>query len=408
MLVEMHIIQNHSPANLNRDDLGAPKTAMFGGTLRARISSQCIKRSIRRSSLFGESLEGCLGTRTVSFPEIVGEELKSSDIPEKDHSAIIAACTGIATEKKGAEKKDRPGDDRPRTDQLIFLGAGEANQFVKILDQLRSSMAEDYRKFLKAPGKPDASKGPKGKKADEPGDKFWAALKEAFSHNSVDIALFGRMTTSRAFEDVEAAMQVAHAISTNQVVPEVDYFTAVDDVPGRAGAAYLEEGQFNSATFYKYFSLDWDSLVRNLHGKKDPKPQELNAAVDLAGKAFGAFIRAAACTVPSGKRNSFGNSNLPDAILIEVKQRSIPTNYANAFLVPATCSSDAGGTHDMVAQSIGMLDHYVATVVKCYEIESKRWWFSTRDDREAPFSSAERVDTLSRLIGSALKELGGR
>ncbi len=397
MLVEIHMLQNHSPSNLNRDDLGAPKTAMFGGTLRARISSQCLKRSIRRSPLFMDPLKGFLGTRTVSFPERVREALGESAIPKEHHDQIVVACTQIAQaepSRRAARKKETAGEDEfgARTAQLIFLAPNEAGEFVARLERLMHTMPKDYKKFLKTTEagseQAAAKKKPTGKGPSKP---FWEELRESYQHNAVDIALFGRMTTSDAFEDVEATMQTAHALSTNDLTPEVDYFTAVDDLPGRAGAAYLEQGQFNSATFYKYFSVDWNALVK-----------ELGDAA-LAAKTVETFIHAAACTVPTGKRNSFGNSNLPDGILVELKERTIPTNYANAFLVPARPYSDSAGAHDIMEDSIRKLSHYVQTVVKGYGIQGKRWWFSTRT--ELPFEGADRAQTLPDMVNAVMQAL---
>jgi CRISPR system Cascade subunit CasC len=391
MLIEIHMLQNHSPSNLNRDEIGAPKTCFFGGTARARISSQCLKRSIRLSEIFRKALEGNLGQRTVAFPELVQARLPAAkEIPEEERASIVAACTNIAQSeeneaenaKQEAEARGDDTDGKPRTAQLIFLGPQEADEFVSRLARLRAEMKDAYDRFLTIYGK--------RKKAKDPGTKFWEILRESYQHDGVDIALFGRMTTSPAFENVEAAMEVAHAISTTEFAPEVDYFTAVDDIPGRQGAAYLEDAQFGSATFYKYFSLDWQALLRNLGGD-----------LDLARNVVRAFVLAAAQTVPSGKRNSFGNNNLPDGILIEVKSQNVPTNYANAFLAPARASSDHAGEHDVMADSIRKLNHYVASVVKGYNIQSQRFWFAPAQDSH--FDCAARVESLDDLVSATLR-----
>jgi len=387
MFVEIHMLQNHSPANLNRDDTGAPKTAMFGGRLRARISSQCLKRSIRWSPHFRKVLEGHLGTRTVSFPELVEAQLKHSKIPPEEHKDIVTACTRIAKKEEGSAsaKSDESSDDRPRTEQLIFLGPTEVREFVRILESGRSETPDDYKKFIDY----YVSGINKSRRQAE---RFAERLSAAYPDNCVGIALFGRMTTSPAFRDVEAAMEVAHAISTNEVMPEVDYFTAVDDEPaGRLGASYLEQGQFNSATFYKYFSLDWDGLLKNLAGDET-----------LARKTLEAFLKAAACTVPTRKRKSFANNNLPDGILVEIKRQAVPTNYANAFLVPARPYADSRGEQDIVADSIQKLSHYVGTVSTAYGLDAARYWFTTRP--EVPFDAeAERVPSLPELVQKTLE-----
>jgi CRISPR system Cascade subunit CasC len=385
MLVEIHMIQNHSPANLNRDDLGAPKTCFFGGHPRARISSQCLKRSIRTSDQFQKAMAGHIGSRTVFFPAKVQEALANSTIDKRHHKKIVEACTRIAKSETG-EPVDAGADFGPRTGQLIHLGPREPELFVEALRKLIEENEDLFEQFVKEP----CPKKP---------TPYTEALAKAFEKTAVDIALFGRMTTSPAFENVEAAMQVAHAISTHEAQLEVDYFTAVDDDPhGRLGAGLVQEAQFASATFYKYFSVCWEDLVRNLAGK-----------VDLAVATLKAFVDAAAEAVPSGKRNSYGNSNLPDAILIEIKQDNVPTNYANAFVAPARERANRDGEHDIVSESIRMLAQYVREIERGYGKPTKRLVFLTRDkDRTADFGPADMKDSLSDLIHAAVEAMPGQ
>ena len=382
MLVEVHMIQNHSPANLNRDDLGAPKTAFFGGYPRARVSSQCLKRSIRTNPLFQEAMQGCIGTRTVFFPTRVQDALAKSTIDKKLQKKIVDACTRIAKGDDGKpakKEKDEAPDFGPRTGQLIHLGPDEAELFVEAMAKLIEEEPNLFEQFLKEPSP----------KKETP---YTQRLAEAYRKTAVDIALFGRMTTSPAFENVEAAMQVAHALSTHEATLEVDYFTAVDDDPhGRAGAGLVQEAQFTSATFYKYFSLHWEQLLTNLGGDDA-----------LAGKALTAFLDAAVKSVPSGKRNSYGNCNLPDAVVVEVKEPNVPTNYANAFVAPARPRSDRDGEHDIVAESIRMLAQYVREVNRGYALDPTRLWYVTREkDTQADFGGGERKDSLPALIDAA-------
>jgi len=392
MLLELHMIQNHAPANLNRDDLGAPKTAFFGGYPRARISSQCLKRSIRTSDLFKTAMEGHIGTRTVFFPTQVQDALANSQFSASDRKKIVQACEGIAKgEDEGAKAKKKTGDEAadfgPKTGQLIHLGVREAELFVEALWQLYEE--EDDHKLFKQFLKEPCPKKP---------SKYTERLAQAYQKTAVDVALFGRMTTSPAFQNVAAAMQVAHAISTHEAILEVDYFTAVDDAPhGRAGAGLVQEAQFVSATFYKYFSLHWEELVKNLGGD-----------VDLARKTVTAFLDAAAKAIPSGKRNSYANSNLPDAIMVEVKDQNVPTSYANAFVAPARPHADRDGEHDIVSESIRMLAQYVRELSRGYAEPKTRLAFLTREkDADADFGKAKRKDTLGNLIGDAVKALNG-
>jgi len=497
MLIEMHMIQNHSPSNLNRDDLGAPKTCLFGGVTRARISSQCLKRSIRspgnpddihnrQAGLFATGMAGHIGTRTKFFPWLVGQALLDSPVPPEEHRRIVLAAQRIAQSSEKEEKAKRGArdtDGRPRTPQLIHLGPGHARFFVAKLAELREQRKEQYEYFLhpevgfkemvrqhpdvsvldekeqnrivkaswvvakcrmadllKAregeeaepeppmeddqPGDAHAalvaqrlaelrlsdpdrlkalakapSKGERGQLKDSAPDRpkkmedFYAALKIPGLSDAVDIALFGRMTTSDAFEDVEAAMQVAHAISTHAVVNEVDYFTAVDDLGRGPQAGHLGETQYNSACFYKYFCLDWEQLVSNLAGpqpdpKEDPKAhaawtrEAKPNAEKLAACALGHFLRAAALTTPSGKQNSFASHCDACGILVEIRKTRTPTSYANAFAEPVERigkpDDDAPDEKSIEGRSVACLADHVHAIGRTYGLDSTLLWYSPK------------------------------
>jgi len=349
MLIEIHMIQNHSPANLNRDDLGAPKTCMFGGVMRARISSQCLKRSIRRSSEFRKALEKDGGVRTrrlvheiakralgVDDPDDLSENLKNKlKEKEKNISEVF---------KKGGLGIGGVEGDPNATDILWFVPNSAIDKMAEIVKNGGEDLGKKFAKILE-------------KKAAVP-----------------DIALSGRMIEfdgKNHFKDlrsklgVEAALSAAHAISTHEVINEVDYFTAVDDLATGTGAGHVNEAMFNSACFYKYFCIDWNQLVENLDGHRDLR--------DLAKKTVECFIRAAALTTPSGKQHAHAAFNPPEGILVEVKKESpVPMNYANAFAdpVPAKCK------RGLVGESIARLGHYVHEIVEGYSITAERFWFS--------------------------------
>ena len=389
MLIEIHMIQNHSPSNLNRDDLGAPKTCVFGGVTRARISSQCLKRSIRNpgnpadvhnrgAGLFFEAMQDHIGLRTSFFPDLVKNALESSDIPGDERKKVVTACTKIAKKEEagaGTSEEVEDSDTRPRLPQLVFLESSEAQAFVSKLSEMRASKEwqRSYAAWID------------GKLKDTPLADFTRELSLAYKHRSVDIALFGRMTTSAAFEDVEAAIQVAHAISTHAVINEVDYFTAIDDLgKSGGGAGHVDEAMFNSACFYKYFCLDWNQFVHNLTGPEPGEKQgtaahktwedeaKLNAQ-RLAACALGHLLRAAALTTPSGKQNSFAAHNLPEGILVEVKNGGkTPISYTNAFAEPVEPRSQRG----LIGESIARLGQYVHEIADGYGIKAERFWFS--------------------------------
>lgn len=334
MLIEIHMIQNHSPSNLNRDDLGAPKTCIFGGVTRARISSQCLKRSIRRSPQFAEALEQDGGVRTRRLiEEIAKAATGDGNEPKEEH---LKAVRGVFKEGGVGLK------DENTFDILFFLPRSAIKEMGAAVSagngDLGKKFAEVIGKFVKTP----------------------------------DIALCGRMTEFDAkgpFEGlkgkftVEAALSAAHAISTHAVVNEVDYFTAADDIPGQdAGAGHVSEAMFNSACFYKHFCIDWEQLLKNLGGD-----------VELATTTVRCFLEGAAKANPSGKQHAYGAFNYPDGIFVEVKAESAtPVSYANAFADPVPEKSARG----LIAESVARLGQYAHDLIDGYALSAERFWFS--------------------------------
>lgn len=371
MLIEIHMIQNHSPSNLNRDDLGAPKTCIFGGVARARISSQCLKRSIRRSPEFAAALEKDGGVRTRRLANLLARIAQAGDFdltPEKleklhqvkpDGTEEIKKLDAIAAEAlelggvKAKSKKKNKSNDVGEADgedegvealskMLLFLST---TTIAKMANDLRSAS-----------------------KANDLAEQFKQCIAE--NPGVPDIALNGRMTEvakNSVFSDlnftVEAALSAAHAISTHAVVNEVDYFTAADDVPGQdAGAAHVNEAMFNSACFYKHFVIDFEQLKKNLAND-----------ADLARRTVRCFLEAAAKANPSGKQHAFAAFNPPDGVLVEIKTKSAtPVSYTNAFADPVPEKSERG----LIGESIARLGQYAHDLATGYGIEAERFWFS--------------------------------
>jgi len=382
MLIEIHMIQNHSPANLNRDDLGAPKTCYFGGVLRSRISSQCLKRSIRMSDAFKVLLGG---VRTRQLARVIARGTKGDPFDETVQADpdVVARCEKILS-NCGFKPKEK--DDKSK--MLVYTTRDAINEMSRLL--------------LQDNGKSD--------------DKLLAqafAKLIAESTFAPDMALSGRMLEPSEAKElwkdynttVEAALQVAHAMSTHEARPEVDYYVAADDIPGAdAGAGYVDEAMFASACFYKYFSIHWETLLKNLAGD-----------IDMAAHTVGAFIRAAALVTPTGKQNSFAAHNCPDGILVEI--RNTPINYANAFARPAT-----QGERDIISQSIAQLGQYVHDLDTGFGKSEQRFWFSPnlRYPLTARMKSKEgekvvekdidvaenKVDSLDDLIPAVLSAVG--
>jgi CRISPR system Cascade subunit CasC len=390
MLIEVHMLQNHAPSNLNRDDTGSPKDCIFGGVRRSRISSQCLKRSVRRSSLFTDAFgEGELAMRTRKLPDQVKKILISRGIAEGYAKIAAIKATGFGTK----EGKERPKE--LNTAQTMFLTEKDV---VAVADAMAEAIKEckipaDFEKIASKDLQAQASL------------RGWRPI-------TPDIALFGRMTTSNAFRDVEASMQVAHAISTNKMDHEFDYFTAVDDLQKKddedesAGADMIGDVEFNSACYYKYFSLDFKALVDNLagpapeqDGEEQKKYNDTKAAAhEVARNAMTAMLRALVYTTPSGKQNSFAAHQLPDAILVEVRPKPIPVSYANAFLKPA----NPRGEKDLMDDSLDKLKDHVSRITRKFSLEPiARYWFSTSDYQMPDTTACDTIDELAE----ALKQL---
>jgi CRISPR system Cascade subunit CasC len=336
MLIQIHMLQNYAPSNLNRDDSGSPKNAYFGGVLRGRISSQCLKRSIRRSETFEHAFksDGLLGVRTKRLPSLIRDELKAMDVDEDIIEAVTIRAPEIGSESGRGRGKAEEGAEL-ETRQLIFIGQNEIRPMAqKLLDLYQEYGDEKWKKTSIA----DIAKALGGSLP-----------------RSVDVAMFGRMTTSDAFEDVQAAVQVAHAVSVNTLTPEFDYFTAVDDISGESGAGMIGDVEYNSSTFYKYLNVHWEQLYDNLGGD-----------VDVTRFAVLALLEAAATAQPSGKQNTFAAQNLPDLILVEVREKNLPVSYANAFLEPARNSQKATVMDDAVAK----LELHMSNIGRMYNLEA--------------------------------------
>ena len=347
MLYEVHMLKNYPPTNLNRDDTGAPKTCVFGGVTRGRVSSQCLKRSWRTSELFQQEIgEENLGVRTRKLPQLVGDKLLEMGVSQEYVDEIIPKLTGFGT-KDGKESKK--GE---LTAQVILFAPQDI-----------AACADMLKKKL------DACKTVKEVKALK-GAELQSAVEGASERAvTLDIALFGRMVTSNAFRDVEASMQVAHAISTNKATVESDYFTAMDDLlrgesEEEKGAAMIGDIDYNASCYYIYASLDTDKLKENLKYTEN--------AEEIMEKVIPALLRVMAFSNPSGKQNSFAGHVLPSAVLVECKKSKIPTTMANAFVKPARAENG----RDLLENSIQKLSDEADAMARNYALPvEKRVWF---------------------------------
>ncbi len=333
LFIEFHLIQNFAPSNLNRDDTGAPKDALFGGHRRARVSSQCFKRAIRLKTLeMGLLPPQAQGVRTKKLKELLVHELAKLNRTEAE------SRIDMALDAAGLKLKDDG-----KTEYLLFLGQGEITALAQLIDQ--------HWDTLGAASPSDGKKTKKEAKANAPAEVVKAAKALLNGQKSVDVALFGRMLADLPAVNQDAACQVAHALSTHRVEREFDYFTAVDDQNNddESGAGMIGQVEFNSATFYRYAVIDANKLIANL--QKDQ---------DLALAGIGAFVQAMARAIPTGKQNTFAAHNPPSFVGVVLRHAS-PFNLANAFEKPVWARQDQEFTTQSVAK-LADLDNKIAAV----------------------------------------------
>ncbi|MEO8379268.1 MAG: type I-E CRISPR-associated protein Cas7/Cse4/CasC [Acidobacteriota bacterium] len=333
--IQIHALTVYPPGNLNRDDLGRPKTAIFGGAQRLRVSSQSLKRAWRTSAIFSETLAGSVGKRTKDIGNYVYQKLIEQGVGDAEadqHAKKIAGEFGkLKAAKDGEGKKPSKGSKEVKglspegrqIEQLAHIGAAELVMLDTLIERIAAGSA--------------------------PTDAECAALLSN-AHGSADIALFGRMLAAKPERNVDAAVQVAHAITVHKVTVEDDYFTAVDDLNDGsedAGAAHIGTTEFGSGVFYHYICIDRTLLEDNLGGNRE-----------LASLARRGLIEACAKVAPSGKQNSFATRARAVYMLAERGQEQ-PRNLAMAFLKPI-------GGDDLLRSAIEALEESRDRMDKVY------------------------------------------
>ncbi len=320
--IQLHSLTSYPPSNLNRDDLGRPKTAVMGGSQRLRVSSQSLKRAWRESDIFKEALSGHIGIRTKEMGVYVYKALttgcslgdainnnaeannKFSPIPESKAKKYAAEIAGVFGKVKTVKKNK--GDEGKETERDPLMGLK--------LEQLAHFSQEDINQI-------DSLLETISESGDAPTKDDLMLLRK--EHTAVDIAMFGRMLASSPMYNTEAAVQVSHAITVHKVAVEDDYFTAVDDLNNgddNSGAAHIGESEFASGLFYNYICINRTLLAENLGGDEE-----------LVNKALRSLVEAAAKVAPTGKQNSFASRAYASYIRAE-KGTQQPRSLSVAFL----------------------------------------------------------------------------
>lgn len=325
--VQFHLLTSYGPSNPNRDDQGRPKQAMVGGVPRLRMSSQSVKRALRESSFFALDLQGHIGTRTKRLHERLVSFLtgKGSD---------AARAAEIATEVAGIFGKiDAPkkGEEARLATTLAFISPHEWRLAEELAEKAAAGEALPKEKDLKK-----------------------LVLRRA--DGAVDIAMFGRMLADDADFNRDAAVQVAHAITTHAAQAEEDWYSAVDDLnkAEETGAGHLGETAFGSGIYYQYVCVNCDLLVENLGGDRE-----------LAARGLEALARALPQTAPAGKQNSFAHRPMAFYMRAEAGSRA-PRDLSGAFFAPVNHRLHELEVNDLQRGSIKALEQTAVQIDRCY------------------------------------------
>lgn len=322
--VQLHLLTSYPPSNLNRDDTGRPKTALMGDAQRLRISSQSQKRAWRTSELFESALAGHLGIRTKDMGKRIHEALGKAGIADKAAREWARQIAGRFGKLKSDKKVDK--DEDLQIEQLAHFSPEE----VEAIDALVQACAA---------------------RGSAPADEELQLLRKP--RKAADIAMFGRMLADSPAFNMEAAVQVAHAITVHSSPVEDDYFSAVDDLNtglSDKGAAHIGERSFGAGLYYLYICIDRALLAENL-----------GQDAALTSRVLEAFLHAVTKVSPTGMQNSHASRAYASYVLAE-KGDQQPRSLSQAFLKPVKPYAD----QDMLDLAVKAIERRYQNFDKVY------------------------------------------
>lgn len=340
--INYHVLISHSPSCLNRDDMNMQKSTVFGGVRRVRISSQSLKRAMRKSDYYQKHL-GEDSDRTKKLGHLL--EKYAKELSPEYSTEVVTAVIGVLAGESNIEEETRSG----------AVAAWSKDEICKYCAK--------YQAALNAGITPDEIQKEFAKQY----KKDFAGFNEAF-RNCLDIALSGRMAASGLMTKVDGSLAVAHVITTHAVDGDIDWFTAVDDLvqdEGDTGSAHLDTQEFSSGVFYRYASLNINQLMKNI-GTTDRKE-----ALQIAAHA----LHMLATVVPTAKQNSFAAHNMADLAMVSFSDQ--PLSLANAFEEPVKSGKNGGG---FLMPSIAAFADYKKRVYDGYGLDDKTSFFCLRDN----------------------------
>lgn len=373
-IVRVHTIQTFAASNLNRDDTGAPKSQVFGGSQRARVSSQCIKAAVR-ADFQSKGDVRLRSTRTVRMPSLVIARVQEMEptITAAEVSDILKSALGslksqkaTARAKKKAETAEVASVDLT-TDALFSVSEAQVDALAAlVIDTVKN--------------------GAKLTKAD--------VTKALSTNNAADQKLFGRFYADDKALTIDAACQVAHALGTGVMTEGFDYYTGRDELGALirddgsdtgAGAAMVGVKEFTSGPMYRYATVDVDALHDGLGG-------DTALTADAVAEFIDSFIR----TIPSGSQNSYAAHSMPTTVLVEIADNGAGVSFAAAFETPVDTAD---------AASKRMVD-YASKVYAAYgNAPATAVLVTLSDGLEAPeWADAGSVDNAVEGVRSSVSE----
>lgn len=369
--VDIHVIQTLPSNNLNRDETGSPKTMTYGGVRRARVSSQAWKAAMRK--WFNKNLDlNKMGVRTKNVPQLIIDEINSrgrDDLTEEDAiNRMTDAMAVLLPKSSGKDKKsginqvtdEVTGDVSYQTEALFMIGRKQISNLVDVM--LNDDLDEKERK-----------------------DLIQQALQE---DQAMDASLFGRMVADLPAINVDAAAQVAHAMGVSRVIPEFDFYTAMDDfnMTDRAGSAMMGTIEFNSSVLYRYADISLDQLKENLGND------------EAVATAVEDFVKAFVYSMPSGKQNTFAAQSLPDAVVVTIRPER-PVSYADAFIEPVEGKN-------LTNTAIDKMVDYAKSLKSAYDLkEDGSFVMYVNDGNLKELGSSMNLNELVANVGNTVRDV---
>lgn len=363
--LQIHTLHSYTAALLNRDDTGLAKRLPYGGTMRTRISSQCLKRHWRMARHDPHALDAIDGAEEAYRSRELVTEMVIGPLKGRYPDEIVAALEPEFQKAVYGDKADKGKKSR----QTLLLGAPEIAWLAREAERLAAEVDDA-----------DMAKEALAEWAKAFKDNIKALREATALPGGLASALFGRMVTSDPAANIEAPVYVAHAFTVHAEEAEGDYFTAVDDLKREeddSGADTIQETELTSGLFYGHVVIDLPGLIANCGGQRD-----------LAARVVHNLVHLIAEVSPGAKRGSTAPFGRADLMLIEAGDRQ-PRNLATAYrdAIP----------HDR-EEAVLALDRHLARYDETYETGETRRYLSLA---EAPLTGPEESG-LTKLSLKAL------